>query len=302
MDHVAPGIRRIRAPNPSPMTERGTNTWLVGAASGRGPVAVIDPGPDDPAHLAAILAGAGPGGVSHILLTHPHRDHSALIPALKAATGAPVLAFGSAEEGRRPAMRALAEAGLAEGGEGLDRSVAPDRRLADGETVAGEGWRLTALHTPGHSAPHLCFLGGALLFSGDLAMGWASTLISPPDGDLGAYLRSLDRLLALGPLQLLPGHGDPVADGSARLAYLARHRADRSAAICAALAAGLGTIAEIAARIYSDTPPALLPAAERNVFAHLIDLVEKGNARAEPRLTVSARFAPARISPRVPLD
>ena len=169
-----PDLRLVRAPNPSAMTERGTNTWIVG----RGAVAVIDPGPADEAHLAAILAALGPSErVSHILVTHAHADHSALAPALAQATGAPVLAFGTARDGMTRAMADLA-AGAA-GGEGLDLAFRPDIRLSDGETVQGAGWSLTAIHTPGHLGSHLCFRWGRLGFSGDHVMAWSTSLVSP---------------------------------------------------------------------------------------------------------------------------
>lgn len=285
---IAPGIRLLRAANASPLTERGTNTYLIGAPDGSGPVAVLDPGPDDEAHLAAILAAAPE--VSHILLTHPHIDHSALVPRLQAATGAQSYAFGIWSDGRSKVMRRLAAAGLAGGGEGLDQTFRPDHRLADGDTLSGKGWSLTALHTPGHSAPHLAFQMGDLLFSGDLAMGWASTLISPPDGDLGAYLASLSRLAALGPLTLLPGHGDPVPEGQARLLWLAEHRRQRGAEILAALDSAPRSIPELTRVVYASTPPALHPAAERNLFAHLIEMHEKGQVLALPELSPTANF------------
>lgn len=278
-EELAPGLRRIRAPNASPMTFSGTNSYLVGT----GAVALIDPGPADPGHLAAILAALGPGErISHILVTHAHRDHSALAPAAAAATGAPVLAFGDALAGRAPHMTALAAAGLIGGGEGVDAGFAPDRLLRDGEAVAGDDWRLTAIHTPGHFGNHLSFHWHDIVFSGDLAMGWASTLISPPDGDLTGFLASLTRLEALAPARLLPGHGEPVDDALARLAWLRDHRLVRSLALIAALDAGPARIPDLTRRLYTDTPPALLPAAERNVLAHLIDLERQNKVTATP--------------------
>jgi glyoxylase-like metal-dependent hydrolase (beta-lactamase superfamily II) len=282
---IAPGIRRVRATNASPMTFTGTNSYIIGT----GAVALIDPGPDDPAHLAALLAALGPGErVSHILVTHAHRDHSALAPSLAAVTGAPVLAFGDARAGRSPVMRQMADLGLVGGGEGTDAGFAPDRTLADGTVLEGDDWRLEALHTPGHFGNHLSFLTGDSLFSGDLAMGWASTLISPPDGDLSAFLTSIGRLQATGASRLLPGHGEPVDDGPARLDWLLAHRHARNDAILEALADGPAHIPALTARIYTDTPAALLPAAERNVLAHLIDLQGRALVRAEPTLTPEA--------------
>ncbi|WP_207102377.1 MBL fold metallo-hydrolase, partial [Paracoccus shandongensis] len=232
MDGQTKDPLRILAPNPSPLTGPGTNTFLLG----REQVAVIDPGPDDPGHLAAIV-DAGQGRISHILVTHAHRDHSAGAPALARMTGAPVLAFGDALAGRSPMMQRLAGDATG-GGEGLDLSFTPDITLRDGDVVEGADWRLTALHTPGHSGGHLAFLWGERIFCGDVVMGWSSTLISPPDGDLADYLRTLDRLAQIGPRRLLPAHGDPVEDPLARLAALAAHRRQRTAQILAALRDG----------------------------------------------------------------
>jgi len=273
---LAPDLVRVLAPNPSAMTFRGTNTYLLGRAA----LCVIDPGPDDPAHLAALLAAIGGRHVTKIIVTHSHRDHSAAAPALREATGAPVVAFGKSTAGRSALMEQRLAAGLVAGGEGVDTGFAPDIRLADGAEVAGEGWQLRALHTPGHFGNHLCLLWGRHLFSGDHAMGWASSLVSPPDGDMAAYMASCARLLALGPVTLLPGHGAAVPDGAARLRALIAHRQAREAAIRAALARGPQRLAPLTTSVYTDTPPALFPAAQRNVLAHLIDLESRNLVRS----------------------
>ena len=286
-DQIAPGLRRILAPNPSPMTFRGTNTYIVGQTD----LAVIDPGPDNAAHLAAILAACGPGQrITHILVTHAHVDHSPLARALSEATGAPVLAYGDAQAGRSAVMEALAQAGLAGGGEGVDASFVPDTCLADGATVTGPDWSLQAIWTPGHFGNHLCFAMGSTLFTGDLVMGWASSLVSPPDGDLTDFMTSCARLQTRGDRLYLPGHGAPVTAPAARLDWLITHRRAREAAILDALAQGPATAETLAARIYTETPAPLLPAAARNVFAHLIDLTQKNRVTPEPHLSWNARF------------
>ena len=228
------GIRAILAPNPSPMTYWGTNTYLLGERR----LAVIDPGPDDPAHLAAILGALGPGqSISHILVTHAHLDHAPLARHLAMQTGAPVLAYGGARDGRSAVMARLAEAGGIGGGEGVDTGFAPDMALPDGAEVTGDGWHITAHWTPGHFCNHMCFESGGTVFSGDLVMGWASTLISPPDGDLTQFRASCTRLAAVSPARLLPGHGAPVADPRARIRWLLAHRDAREAAILKVLGA-----------------------------------------------------------------
>lgn len=285
-----PGLRRVLAPNPSALTGPGTNTWIVG----QGEVAVIDPGPALSTHLSAILAALGPDErVARILVTHAHLDHSALAPALAQATGAPVLGFGPATAGRSAVMQALAAAGQAGGGEGADTAFAPDALLVDGDRLTVGGADLRVLHLPGHFAGHLGFGWGDRLFCGDHVLGWASTLVSPPDGDMGAYMASLARLAGEDWACLYPGHGDPITDPARRLAELAAHRRDREAAILAALAPGPASLAGITARVYADTPPALHPAAARNAFAHLVDLVARHRVTARPVLSPAAIFTSA---------
>ncbi|PTW50158.1 MBL fold metallo-hydrolase [Rhodovulum kholense] len=287
-DRLAPGLRRVLAPNPSPMTFRGTNSYILG----EGEVAVIDPGPASPSHLAALLAALAPGErVNRIIVTHSHLDHSALSRPLSEATGAPVLAFGDSRAGRRAELAALEGLG---GGEGVDAGFAPDETLADGAIIEGAGWTLTALHTPGHMGNHLCFAWSGLapdegaLFTGDHVMGWASSMVSPPDGDLGAFMVSLDRLAARPERRLFPAHGAPVPDGPGRIAALAAHRRARAARILDELSRGPATPAALARAVYTDTPPALLPAATRNVLAHLIDLADHSLATPDGALSADA--------------
>lgn len=286
-EEVEPGIRRVLVDNPSPMTFRGTNTYLLG----RGEVAVIDPGPADPAHLRAILAALAPGErVSHILVTHSHIDHSPLASPLAEATGAPVVAFGDSAAGRNPWLVALAGAGGLGGGEGVEPGFSPDILLADGEEIGAGDWRVRALHTPGHLGNHICLIAGDVVFTGDHVMGWATSIVSPPDGDLGAYMHSLDRLGAVPARRFLPGHGAPVDDPAERVDWLLRHRRGREAEILSRVDAAGADVAGLTRAIYTEVPEALMGAAARNVLSHLLDLAQRGIVEADPAPGATARY------------
>ena len=280
-----PGLRVVLAPNPSPMTHWGTNTFLLG----EGNVAVIDPGPASAPHLAAILAALQPGErISHIFVTHAHLDHAPLARPLADHSGAPVLAFGTAPAGRSSRMARLAGLG---GGEGLDHGFAPDEVLAHGDCIAGNGWELQAVHTPGHLGGHLCFGWGDRLFTGDHVMGWAPSLVSPPDGDMTDYLQSL-ALLAAGPWRYgYAAHGTPITNLPARCADLLAHRRSRETAILAQLDRGPAGLDTLTRQIYADVAPALLAAASRNLLAHLVDLEHRNEIAATPELSPQARFS-----------
>lgn len=295
-ERVVAGVRRLTAPNPGPMTADGTQTYLVG----EGAVAVIDPGPRDPAHLSAILKALAPDErIVAILVTHAHGDHSAGAPALAAATGAPTYAFGPFGAALRSDFAALSGLG---GGEGADRAFAPERLLADGETLEGPeraggapAWALTAIHTPGHVGEHLSFADAAssdgVVFTGDHVMGWSTSMISPPDGDMTAFMASLRKLRARRSDALyLPGHGAAIDDPAARLDALIAHREAREAAIEAALAEGPLTASELVGRVYADLDPRLNRAAARTALAHLIALVDAGRARTLGPLSAETRF------------
>lgn len=281
------GLRRVLAPNPSPMTYRGTNTYLVGTQD----IAVIDPGPLNDAHLKAILTALKPGQrISHIFVTHSHLDHSPLAAPLAARTGAPILAFGGPEAGRSEVMTRLAQDGLAGGGEGIDAAFRPDIEIEDGEIIEGDGWQLEVIHTPGHLGNHIALGWGDTCFTADHVMGWASSLVSPPDGDLTDFMTACQRLRAREWSVFHAGHGAPITDPSGRLDWLIQHRLGREAQILQALEDAPGTARQLAERIYTDTPTALLPAAERNVFAHLVDLTGKFNVTPDGALSATAVF------------
>ncbi|MEP4195953.1 MAG: MBL fold metallo-hydrolase [Aliishimia sp.] len=282
-----PGIRRIVAPNPSPMTYRGTNTYLIGT---RG-LAVIDPGPTSEAHLNAILSAVGHGqNITHILVTHTHVDHSPLARPLAQATGAPIFAFGDASSGRSAAMQDLAAAGEIGGGEGVDMSFEPDEILQDGDVIAGDDWALETLHTPGHIGNHLAFAWDDTCFVADHVMGWASSLVSPPDGDLTDFMASCEKLRARDWRVFHAGHGAPILDPAGRLDWLMAHRRTREASILDALRTAPANAAALAAAIYTGTPAPLLGAATRNVLAHLIDLHGKTQVAPLGALTADVSF------------
>ena len=290
MVEVAPGVRRIGCDNPSPMTFTGTQTYVVG----QGEVAVIDPGPGDARHVQTLLAALEPGErVVRIVVTHSHADHSPAARQIAALTGAPVAAFGPHGSGMSTTMRALArEGGTIGGGEGADRQFAPDEALGEGDVVEGPDWALEALHTPGHLSNHvsLALRGTGVLFTGDTVMGWATTLVSPPEGDMGQFMATLRRLAERDDRLYLPGHGNPVEDPAAMVRWQIAHREERFAQIMEALAAGPADAEVLARRIYRGIDPRLLPAAARNVLASLIALAEEGQVRAPEGLAADARF------------
>jgi glyoxylase-like metal-dependent hydrolase (beta-lactamase superfamily II) len=267
---MSPLVRRITADNPSPYTFKGTGTYLIG----RDRVAVIDPGPLQDDHLAALLRALDGVTISHILVTHTHIDHSPLAAGLKAATGAPVLAYGP-----HPSHGT-------EGELGGDRGFVPDQRLADGDVVTGPGWTLEAIHTPGHASNHLCFAlrEEASVFTGDHVMGWSTTVVSPPDGDMAAYMTSLDKLRRRSEKLYIPSHGPEIADGPGFTRALLGHRRQREAAILRRLEAGPAAIPEIVAQIYRDLDPRLVAAAGRSVMAHLIKLETESKVLREGAL------------------
>lgn len=285
-EEIAPGVRRVLAPNPGPMTYWGTNSFILG----EGEIAIVDPGPDSDAHLNALLKATKGEKITQILVTHSHSDHSPLSRNLSKISGAPILGFGPPEAGRSPTMQRLAASGSIGGGEGVDEQFRPDKRVTEGDVIEGAGWRADVLHTPGHFAGHISFAIGEFIVSGDHVMDWSSSLVSPPDGDLSAFMTTSTRLRDAGAAYLLPAHGNRIDTPEERLNWLIDHRKSRETAILNALSGKPQTLSQITARVYTDIDPKLLLAAERNVFAHLIDLTEKKLVAAEEEISVTSRF------------
>ncbi|MBX5104415.1 MBL fold metallo-hydrolase [Rhizobium lentis] len=282
---VAPDILRITAENPGPFTFFGTNSYLVGASS----LGVIDPGPEDEAHYQALMAAIGGREVTHIFVSHTHRDHSPLAHRLQAETGAVTVGQGP----HRPARR-LREGEVNPFAESADMDFAPDIALGDGETIAGDGWALTAVLTPGHTANHAAFAleGRDILFSGDHVMAWSTSIVAPPDGAMADYMASLDKLITREDAMLLPGHGGPVREPKSFLPALKAHRLSRERAVLARVAAGDSSIPEMVKAIYRDTDPKLHGAAALSVLAHLEHLQERGEVAADGPPSLAARYRP----------
>ena len=284
---LAPGVVRLVANNPSPFTYKGTNTYLIGTSS----LAVIDPGPLDPVHCQAIVRAAAGRPITHILLTHTHRDHIDGLPALLAATGAKTAGFGTYELNSKVATR------TGPGGEGshTDRTWQPDIQLRDGETLGDESWAVTAIHTPGHTPDHLSYAltptdaNQRVLFPGDHVMAWNTSVVAPPEGRMGDYLTSLEKLMARTDTVAFPGHGGQY-ETPARVAkaYLI-HRRMRDAAILDCIKGGASTVAAVVAHIYKGLDDRLVPAASMSVLAHVEHQLERG------LITASAPLSPTSV-------
>ena len=277
---VASGIRRVLARNPNPFTFHGTGTYIVG----RGQVAVIDPGPALDDHVKAILEATKGETITHILVTHTHNDHAPAAAPLKAATGAVVMGCGPHGSGRHGDGVDVEEGG--------DRSYVPDVQLGDGERVTVGGLTFEAVYTPGHTSNHVCFSvsGAQAFFPGDHVMGWSTTVIAPPDGDMADYLRSLGKLLALPEVPYYPTHGNPIGRPHDFVRALIAHRHAREAQIEACIARGLSMIAEMVPVIYSEVDARLHPAASRSVLAHLQHMVATGRVACEGDTGAGSRY------------
>ncbi|HEY6631021.1 MAG TPA: MBL fold metallo-hydrolase [Rhizobiaceae bacterium] len=280
---IVPRVVRVTARNPSPFTFHGTNSYLVGETE----LAVIDPGPANDEHLDALVRAIAGRPVTHILVSHTHRDHSPLAARLSQATGAPVYAEGP----HRPAKNSPTATAL---DNGADTAFSPDISLAEGDLIAGDGWELRTVLTPGHTANHAAFAldDTGLLFSADHVMAWSTTIVAPPDGSMADYMASLDKLIERGDRLLLPGHGGPVENPQAYLRGLKEHRQARERAILDRLRQGDRSIDALVKAIYRDTDPRMHVAAGLSVLAHLEDLVERRLVEADGALSIGGIFRP----------
>jgi glyoxylase-like metal-dependent hydrolase (beta-lactamase superfamily II) len=271
-DEVLPGVRRVIANNPGPFTFTGTGTYIIG----KGEVAVIDPGPMDEKHLDALMETLKGERVSHILVTHTHSDHCGGARAFAERTKAPILAFGE-----HPVRKKESDAPALD--EGADYSFAPDEAIGDAAVIEGPGWRIEAAHTPGHLSNHLCFSlpDHGALFTGDHMMGWATTVVAPPDGDMTAYMESLDLLLSRDDAIYLPTHGAPIKKPRRFVRAVKTHRLMRDAQIVEQIRKGRTRIKDIVPVMYADVDKRLHGAAALNVLAHLIRLVTIGRVECE---------------------
>ncbi|MBN9455770.1 MAG: MBL fold metallo-hydrolase [Bosea sp.] len=281
---LSPLVRRIIAGNSGPMTFTGTCSYIIG----RGTVAIIDPGPDDAGHVARLLAAVDGETVSHIVVTHTHRDHSPAVPALQAATGARVVGCGPHRPSRAlgPGEERVLDAAA-------DSAFAPDWQMRDADAVSGPGWSLRAVETPGHTANHLAYTLAEeeTLFSGDHVMAWSTSIVAPPDGSMAAYMASIEKLRGMTHRLYRPGHGGPVTEPQRFLRGLVQHRRQREAAVLNRIGAGDETIAAMVPAIYQGLAPALHGAAALSVLAQIEDLVARGLVAASDAVPgLSSRY------------
>ena len=286
-EEVVPGVRRVMANNPGPFTFKGTISYIVG----KGNVAIIDPGPDDPAHIGALLEAVRDETVTHIFVTHTHRDHSPAVPAIKAATGAIVYA-----EGPHRAARPLHIGEHNPLDASADRDFKPDVALKDGAVLEGDDWRIEAITTPGHTANHMCYAlkNTNILFAGDHVMAWATSIVAPPDGAMSDYMASLNKLAKRSETIYLPGHGPAIKEAPRFVSYYILHRKAREASILHRLGKGETDIPTIVRAIYIGIDPRLTGAAGLSVLAHLEDLVARGVVETEGQPAIDGVYWLAR--------
>lgn len=285
VEDVSPLLRRVIARNPGPFTFTGTGTYIIG----RGNVAVVDPGPLDDAHLAALLKALDGETVTHILITHTHRDHSPLAQALKDATGAKTYAYGPHGAGRPARSSSTGDVRLDASG---DTDFVPDETVDHGDVIEGRGWRVEGVFTPGHTSNHMAFALAEerALLSGDHVMAWSTSVIAPPDGNMADYMTSLDLVQKREDQIYWPTHGPAVRKPQQFVRAFITHRRMREAAILRQLGDGLSTIPEIVKRIYADIPPELHPAAGMSVLAHMEHLVEQGKVTTDGDLAIDGEY------------
>lgn len=280
IEDVAPNLRRIVATNRSPFTWTGTGTYIVG----RGKVAVIDAGPLIEEHVVALIKSLTNETVTHQLITHTHADHSPASRPLKDATGAPTYGYGPHGAGRF-------EQGITVEAGG-DQDFKPDFKVTDGDVIEGDGWSFECVYTPGHTSNHICYKWreADILFTGDHVMGWSTTVVSPPDGDMGQYMASLEKLLTRDDAMYQPTHAGPVRDPKPFVKALIGHRRERENQILDCLKRGTNTIADMVTEMYVGLNPNLIGPARRSVFSHVVDLAERGKVKTEGELALDASY------------
>ncbi|MEM7217610.1 MAG: MBL fold metallo-hydrolase [Pseudomonadota bacterium] len=280
IESVAPGIRRIVAENPGPFTLHGTGTYIIGT----GQVAVIDPGPADEAHIDALVRGLGDEEISHVLVTHTHMDHSPGCALLRRYTNAPTYAYGPHGAGKIAAGVPVEEGG--------DMDFLPDVEVRDGDVIEGGDWSVECVYTPGHTSNHICFAyrEGDALFSGDHVMGWSTSIISPPDGDMQAYMASLDKLLERDDRVYWPTHGPAIEDPKPFVRKFIEHRLEREAQISACISRGVDRIEAMVPEMYAGLPEFMYPAAARSVWAAIEFMVQKGTIATDGEVTIEASY------------
>jgi glyoxylase-like metal-dependent hydrolase (beta-lactamase superfamily II) len=278
LERVSPRIRRLLARNPSPFTFKGTGVYVIGERR----AAVIDPGPDDAQHLAALKRALAGLAITHILITHTHADHSPAARALREWTGAKTYGFG-------PHVGARGDTDAEEGG---DFAFVPDVRVRDGDVIAGDGFTVECVFTPGHISNHMCYAlkEESALFTGDHVMGWSTSVVIPPDGDMADYMASLRKLLARDDAVYWPTHGGPIRDPKPYVEALIAHRLEREAQVVECLKHGVTRVPDMVRKMYAGTDKRLYPAAAMTVLAHLIQLVREGRAISDRPPSLSAAF------------
>ena len=284
VDEVEPGIRRVIANNPSPFTLYGTGTYILGTGS----VAVIDPGPADPAHIQAILDALEGETISHVFVTHTHMDHSPGCALLRDHTDAPTYAFGPHGAGK------LEEGVPVE--EGGDMEFRPDVLVSHGDVIEGGNWSVECVYTPGHTSNHMCFQlrESRALFTGDHVMGWSTSIISPPDGDMMAYMVSLELLLEREDRVYWPTHGPAITDPHTHVRAFIDHRKERADQIMACVEQGVSIIKDMVPIMYRDTPEFMYPAAARSTLAAIEYLVKRGALNASDGISLESSYSKAR--------